>query len=157
MLGPVFANWTGGGFIKLADWHWDGVLTGSSPNVTPRVGGSQGLAARCLHDLAAVALTSNPKVAHPNNLTSLHSPPGVAMAFLFRGGQKKQSPAEIVRSLKELLRKLWEPGKASPAVEDEIQKATSAMKAIVQGSPGMCRSMRSYRHFSLQYRGRLQS
>lgn len=58
------------------------------------------------------------------------------MAFLFRGGQKKQSPSDIARSLKDLLRKLWESNKPGPSIEDEVQKATAAMKAIVQGSPG---------------------
>ena len=59
------------------------------------------------------------------------------MAFLFRSGQKKQQPAEIAKSLKELLRKLWDSSKTSPVVEDEVQKAMASMKAIVQGSPGM--------------------
>ena len=68
------------------------------------------------------------------------------MAFLFRGGQKKQSPADIAKSLKDLLRRLSESDKPNATLEDEVQKAMAAMKAIVQGSPGwtLCGLRESY-------------
>lgn len=56
------------------------------------------------------------------------------MAFLFGGSRKQKSPAEIAKSLKELLYKLWEPS-VNPKVEDEVAKHMAQMKLIVQGTP----------------------
>jgi len=73
------------------------------------------------------------------------------MAFLFGGGRRQKSPADIARSLKELLHKLWEPTvnpKVDPLiyeelftkrlrqVEEDVAKYMSQMKHIVQGTPG---------------------
>jgi calcium binding protein 39 len=57
------------------------------------------------------------------------------MAFLFGGRGRQKSPADIVKSLKDLLTKLQEPG-SSVKVEDEAAKYMAQMKLIVQGTPG---------------------
>lgn len=54
------------------------------------------------------------------------------MAFLFRGGRPKQ-PAELARSLKDLLPKLADNG-SPPKVEEEVARTMSQMKVIVQGT-----------------------
>lgn len=55
------------------------------------------------------------------------------MAFLFgRGGRQKQ-PAELARSLKELIPKLSDNG-SPPKVEEEVARTMSQMKVIVQGT-----------------------
>jgi hypothetical protein len=59
------------------------------------------------------------------------------MAFLFGGSRKQKSPAEIAKSLKELLYKLWEPT-VNPKVEEDVAKHMAQMKLIVQGTPGWC-------------------
>lgn len=56
------------------------------------------------------------------------------MAFLFGGSRKQKPPAEIAKSLKELLYKLWEPT-VNPKVEEEVAKHMAQMKLIVQGTP----------------------
>ncbi|KAJ9610863.1 Hym1p [Cladophialophora chaetospira] len=56
------------------------------------------------------------------------------MAFLFGGRGRQKQPAEIARSLKDLLVKLHEPS-PSPKVEDDVAKHMSQMKLIVQGTP----------------------
>ncbi|KEF52287.1 conidiophore development protein hymA [Exophiala aquamarina CBS 119918] len=53
------------------------------------------------------------------------------MAFLFGGRGRQRSPAEIARSLKEVLLKLED----NPKVEDDVAKYMSQMKLIVQGTP----------------------
>lgn len=75
------------------------------------------------------------------------------MAFLFGGKNRQKSPAEIVKSLKDLLFKLREPtvnpkvgqrrdgkssasDKATTQVEEDAAKHMSQMKLIVQGTPG---------------------
>lgn len=74
------------------------------------------------------------------------------MAFLFGGRGRQRSPAEIARSLKDVLLKLEEnPKVCLPRqyyvvslnaerlplqVEDEVAKYMSQMKLIVQGTPG---------------------
>ena len=57
------------------------------------------------------------------------------MAFLFGGRGRQKAPAEIVKSLKDLLAKLQEPG-ASTKIEEEAAKHMAQMKLIVQGTPG---------------------
>ncbi|EXJ67782.1 calcium binding protein 39 [Cladophialophora psammophila CBS 110553] len=56
------------------------------------------------------------------------------MAFLFGGRGRQKQPAEIARSLKDLLVKLHEPN-PSPKVEEDVAKHMSQMKLIVQGTP----------------------
>ncbi|KAL2436537.1 Conidiophore development protein hymA [Exophiala dermatitidis] len=56
------------------------------------------------------------------------------MAFLFGGRGRQKQPAEIARSLKELLSKLAEPS-PNPKVEEDVAKHMSQMKLIVQGTP----------------------
>ncbi|OAP59395.1 hypothetical protein AYL99_06693 [Fonsecaea erecta] len=57
------------------------------------------------------------------------------MAFLFGGRGRQKQPAEIARSLKDLLVKLHEPS-PSQKVEEDVAKHMSQMKLIVQGNPG---------------------
>lgn len=57
------------------------------------------------------------------------------MAFLFGASRKQKSPAEIAKSLKELLYKLWEPT-VNSKVEEDVAKHMAQMKLIVQGTPG---------------------
>ncbi|KAH0839043.1 hypothetical protein AYO21_04641 [Fonsecaea monophora] len=57
------------------------------------------------------------------------------MAFLFGGRGRQKQPAEIARSLKDLLVKLNDPS-PSPKVEEDVAKHMSQMKLIVQGTPG---------------------
>ena len=55
------------------------------------------------------------------------------MAFLFgRGGRQKQ-PAELARSLKDLIPKLSDNG-SPPKAEEEVARTMSQMKVIVQGT-----------------------
>lgn len=54
------------------------------------------------------------------------------MAFLFGRGGKKQ-PAELAKSLKDLLPKLSDNG-SPPKVEEEVARTMSQMKVIVQGT-----------------------
>lgn len=54
------------------------------------------------------------------------------MAFFFGGRGRQRSPAEIARSLKDVLLKLED----NPKVEDDVAKYMSQMKLIVQGTPG---------------------
>ncbi|EXJ82780.1 conidiophore development protein hymA [Capronia epimyces CBS 606.96] len=56
------------------------------------------------------------------------------MAFLFGGRGRQKQPAEIARSLKDLLIKLAEPNPNSK-VEEDVAKHMSQMKLIVQGTP----------------------
>ncbi|ETI25362.1 hypothetical protein G647_02134 [Cladophialophora carrionii CBS 160.54] len=56
------------------------------------------------------------------------------MAFLFGGRGRQKQPAEIARSLKDLLVKLHEPN-PSPKIEEDVAKHMSQMKLIVQGTP----------------------
>jgi calcium binding protein 39 len=57
------------------------------------------------------------------------------MAFLFGSRGRQKQPAEIAKSLKELLLRLGE-GPANPKVEEDAAKHMSQMKLIVQGTPG---------------------
>ncbi|KAK5232751.1 Hym1p [Exophiala xenobiotica] len=61
------------------------------------------------------------------------------MAFLFGSRGRQKQPAEIARSLKDLLGKLGEAGKNGGVgigkIEEEVGKHMSQMKLIVQGTP----------------------
>ena len=57
------------------------------------------------------------------------------MAFLFGGRGRQKAPADIVKSLKDLLAKLQEPGGSTKA-EEAAAKHMAQMKLIVQGTPG---------------------
>ncbi|KAK4936481.1 Hym1p [Elasticomyces elasticus] len=56
------------------------------------------------------------------------------MAFLFGGRGRQKQPAEIAKSLKDLLYKLSDPS-LKPKVEEDVAKHMSQMKMIVQGTP----------------------
>lgn len=55
------------------------------------------------------------------------------MAFLFGRGGKQKQPAELARSLKDLIPKLSDDG-SPPKVEEEVARTMSQMKVIVQGT-----------------------
>ncbi|KIX03260.1 uncharacterized protein Z518_06812 [Rhinocladiella mackenziei CBS 650.93] len=56
------------------------------------------------------------------------------MAFLFGGRGRQKPPAEIAKSLKDLLMRLADPT-PNPKVEEDVAKHMSQMKLIVQGTP----------------------
>ena len=72
------------------------------------------------------------------------------MAFLFGGARRQKQPADIAKSLKDLLHKLWEPTPSPKVgaplhfcwtalrvqVEEDVAKHMAQMKLIVQGTPG---------------------
>ncbi|KAF7502252.1 hypothetical protein GJ744_006299 [Endocarpon pusillum] len=56
------------------------------------------------------------------------------MAFLFGANRRQKQPTDIARSIKDLLRRLWnEP--PSPKVDEELGRQMAQMKLIVQGTP----------------------
>lgn len=75
------------------------------------------------------------------------------MAFLFGANRRQKQPTDIARSIKDLLRRLWnEPPNPrvgshacdenialltfGPQVDEELGRQMAQMKLIVQGTPG---------------------